>query len=111
MAWTLLVVAGLLEIVWATSLKFAAGFTKPGPTVLTIGAMIASFLLLGRATRSLPLGVAYSVWVGIGAVGATLAGRWLLSERLTPAQGVCLAFIVAGVIGLKVLTPGASTAG
>ncbi|CAG0966232.1 Guanidinium exporter [Phycisphaerales bacterium] len=103
--WILLFIAGLLEVVWATGMKYTAGFTKLWPTLGTFAAMIASFLLLARAMQSLPLGVSYSVWVGIGAVGSVLTGVLLLHERLSAAQVVCLMLIGIGVAGLKHSTP------
>lgn len=103
--WILLLIAGLLEVVWATGMKYTAGFTRLWPTIGTVAAMIASFLLLARAMRSLPLGVSYSVWVGIGAVGSVLTGVFILHEKLTVPQIVCLLLIGIGVVGLKVTTP------
>jgi quaternary ammonium compound-resistance protein SugE len=100
--WILLLVAGLLEVVWATMLKQTAGFTKPLPSALTLAAMGASFFLLARAMQSLPAGTSYAVWVGIGAVGTVIAGAVLFGERVTIAQAACVALIVAGVLGLRV---------
>ncbi|MDX9910288.1 MAG: multidrug efflux SMR transporter [Phycisphaerales bacterium] len=105
MVWAMLIVAGLLEVVWASAMKASHGFTRVGPSVLTIVAMLASFGLLAIAMKHLPLGVAYGVWVGIGAVGAALVGWLVMGERLSPAQGVCIALIAAGILGLKLLTP------
>lgn len=102
-AWTMLVIAGLLEVVWAVGLKHTSGFTKLWPSVLTIGAMLASFFLLARAMQTLPLGVSYSVWVGIGIVGAAIAGVVLLGERLSVGQIACIALIGAGILGLKLM--------
>jgi quaternary ammonium compound-resistance protein SugE len=102
MAWTLLVVAGVLEIGWAIGLKFTEGFTRPWPSVLTGGAMIASMYLLAVASKSLPIGTAYAVWVGIGAVGTALLGIAFLGESRDAARLLCIGLIVAGVAGLKV---------
>ncbi len=103
--WIFLVVAGLLEVVWATSMKYTDGFTRLRPSLLTLAGMVASFALLARAMMSLPLGVAYAVWVGIGATGAAVTGAVLLGERLSPVQVVCLVAIAGGIVGLKVTTP------
>lgn len=101
MNWVYLVVAGLLEVVWAIGLKHTDGFTRPVPTTLTIGAMVGSFYLLSLALKTLPLGVAYGVWVGIGAVGAALAGIVLLGEAVTALKLASLLLVVAGIVGLK----------
>jgi quaternary ammonium compound-resistance protein SugE len=105
LAWIYVVVAGLFEVVWSTSMKTTDGWTRLWPSVLTIGAMLVSFFLLAKAMQSLPLGVAYAVWVGIGTVGAALAGWLLLGERLTGPQWACIALIAAGIAGLKFTTP------
>lgn len=109
-AWIILVVAGLLEIVWAVSLKRTQGFTALWPSVLTLAAMLGSFFLLARAMVTLPTGVAYAVWVGIGAIGAALVAATLFGERLNAAQIGFLAMIAAGIIGLKVVTPAPAAA-
>lgn len=101
MAWTLLFIAGLLEIGWAIGLKYTEGFTKPLPSVLTVGAMIASIGLLGLALRTLPVGTAYAVWTGIGAVGTAILGIYLFGEAATAMRLVCIGLIVAGIAGLK----------
>ncbi len=101
LAWALLVVAGLFETGWAVGLKYTAGFTRPLPTLLTIAAMVVSMGLLGLVARQLPIGTAYAVWTGIGAVGTALVGIWLFGETATALRLVCLALIVAGVLGLK----------
>lgn len=101
MAWTLLVLAGLLEVGWAIGLKYTEGFTRPLPTVLTVASMIASMALLGLATRTLPIGTAYGVWVGIGAVGAGILGIVLLGESASPARLAFMALMVVAIIGLK----------
>jgi quaternary ammonium compound-resistance protein SugE len=104
-AWIMLVAAGLLEIVWAVGLKYAEGFTKPVPSAITISAMVASMWLLAQAARTLPLGTAYAIWTGIGAVGAALLGIMLFSESANVVRLGCIALIVVGIIGLKVATP------
>jgi len=101
MAWFILLVAGLLEVGWAIGLKYTEGFTRPLPTVLTVGAMVASIGLLGVAMKSLPVGTAYAIWVGIGAVGTALLGMWLFKEPATVGRLLSLALIVAGIVGLK----------
>ena len=105
MAWALLVAAGILEIGWAIGLKYTDGFTRLWPSVWTIGAMVVSMYLLALAARTLPIGTAYAVWVGIGAAGAMILGMVLLGEPRTLARIACVALIVAGVIGLKLLEP------
>jgi quaternary ammonium compound-resistance protein SugE len=104
--WLLLVLAGLFEIGWAIGLKYTDGFTKPVPSALTIGAMIVSMYLLALAARTLPIGTAYAVWTGIGAVGAALLGMMLFSESANAMRLACIALIVAGIVGLKLSTPG-----
>jgi quaternary ammonium compound-resistance protein SugE len=101
MAWLLLVVAGLLEVGWAIGLKYTEGFTRPLPTVATVGAMVLSVGLLGVAMKSLPVGTAYAVWVGIGAVGTAALGVVLLGEVASVGRLASLALIVAGIVGLK----------
>ncbi|EHR40170.1 MULTISPECIES: DMT family transporter [Alishewanella] len=101
MAWLILFLAGLLEIVWAIGLKYTAGFTKPWPSVITLAAMIASFVLLGQALRTLPLGIAYSVWVGIGVVGTVIFGAWLYGESLSVLKVASILLILLGIVGLK----------
>jgi len=105
MAWLYLVIAGLLEVGWAIGLKYTQGFTKPVPTVLTVLSMIVSFFFLSQALKTLPVGTAYAVWTGIGAVGTALLGIALFGEPRTPLRLLCLLFIVAGIVGLKVVTP------
>ena len=101
MAWVVLFIAGILEIVWAVGLKYAEGFTRLWPSVATVVAMAASVLLLGLAIRDLPLGTAYAVWTGIGAVGAAAAGIILFGEAATTLRLASIAFIVVGITGLK----------
>lgn len=102
MSWTLLVLAGLLEVVWAIGLKYTEGFTKLWPSVLTLAAMGVSFYLLSLAMRSIPLGTAYAVWVGIGAVGAAIAGMIIFKEPATILRIVSLLLVIGGIVGLKV---------
>ena len=104
MSWIILVIAGLLEVVWAIGLKYTHGFTRLTPSVITLTAMIVSIVLLSWAMRSLPGGTAYAVWTGIGAVGAAITGILLLGESASLARIASLALIVAGIIGLKLST-------
>jgi quaternary ammonium compound-resistance protein SugE len=101
--WLTLSVAGLLEIGWAVGLKYADGFTKPMPSVLTLVAMVASMWLLAQAARQLPIGTAYAVWTGIGAVGTALLGMVLFGEPRTALRLTCIVLIVSGIVGLKAL--------
>ncbi|GAA3566643.1 hypothetical protein GCM10022265_15670 [Marinobacter xestospongiae] len=105
MAWILLILAGLFEVGWAVGLKYTEGFTRLWPSVWTIAAMALSFGLLSVALKSLPLGTAYGVWVGIGAIGTVLLGMVLLGETASLARIVSVLLIVAGIIGLKLATP------
>ena len=105
MAWIYLSIAGLLEVVWAYSMKLSEGFSRPVPAVVTIVAMIASFTLLALAMRSLPLGTAYTVWTGIGAVGAFILGIVLLGEALNLMRVVAAALIVGGLVLMKLSSP------
>lgn len=102
-AWMLLVAAGLLEVVWATSMKASQGFTKHHFTSITLVAAALSFWLLGLSLRQLPVGTAYAVWTGIGAVGAATLGIVYFGESLTLARIGCIALIVLGILGLKLL--------
>lgn len=101
MPWLTLFVAGLLEIVWATAMKQSHGFTRIAPTAIMAAAMIGSFWLLAIAMRQLPLGTAYMVWTGIGAVGSFVIGAALLGEPVTPARLAAAALIVAGILAMK----------
>lgn len=101
MSWLILFIAGLLEVVWAVGLKYTHGFSRLVPSVITIVAMIASMALLSWAMKSLPVGTAYAVWTGIGAVGAAITGILLLGESVSPMRIASLALIVMGIIGLK----------
>ena len=105
MAWIYLFVAGLFETAWAIGLKYSAGFTKLGPSVLTIVAMIVSLYLLALALRTLPIGTGYAVWTGIGTVGAALLGIFLFNESREIPRIFCILLIVAGIIGLKLTSP------
>ena len=106
MAWIILVVAGIFEVGWAIGLKYNAGFTRLWPTVGTVLAMVISLWLLGVAMKSLPVGTAYSVWVGVGAAGTVALGIVLLGEPANAARLISVALIIAGIVGLKLATPG-----
>lgn len=106
MQWTLLVIAGLLEVGWAVGLKYSDGFSRPWPTAFTAAAITGSLWLLALAMRTLPVGTAYGIWVGIGAVGSALLGAALLDEPLGAGRLTSIGLIVAGVAGLKLTTPG-----
>lgn len=101
MPWILLVIAGLFEIGWAIGLKYTHGFTRLWPTVGTVTAMVISIALLGLAMRTLPVGTAYAVWTGIGAVGTVILGIVLFGDPANAARLICVALIVAGILGLK----------
>jgi quaternary ammonium compound-resistance protein SugE len=104
-AWLSLFLAGLCEIAWAVGLKYTEGFSRLWPSVGTIAAMIASFVLLSSALKTLPVGTAYAVWTGIGTVGVALLGITLFGESASIARLGCIAAIVGGIVGLKLLTP------
>ena len=104
MAWFTLLLAGLLEIGWAIGLKYTDGFTRLWPSVATLSSMLVSLLLLASALRSLPLGTAYAIWTGIGAVGTVTLGIILFGEPATLGRLICVGLIVAGIAGLKLLT-------
>ena len=105
MSWAILVLAGLFEIGWAIGLKYTDGFTKLWPTVGTVVSMVVSLGLLGIAMKSLPVGTAYAVWVGVGAVGTAILGIVLLGEPANAGRLVSFALILSGIIGLKLATP------
>jgi len=105
MNWAILLVAGLFEIGWAIGLKYTEGFSRPWPTVWTILSMVLSVGLLGVAMKTLPVGTAYAVWVGVGAIGTALLGIMLFDEPANAARLVSLALILAGIIGLKLSLP------
>ena len=101
MPWVILSLAGLLEVVWAVGLKFTAGFTRPVPSVVTVAALAASVWLLAIAARTLPIGTAYAVWTGIGAVGTVIVGIVKFGESASVFRLICVGLIVTGLIGLK----------
>ena len=105
MAWIILIIAGLFEVGWAIGLKYTDGFSRLWPTVFTVLAMIVSVWLLAIAMKSLPVGTAYSVWVGVGSVGTVALGIVLFGEPLNAARLISVALIVAGIMGLKLATP------
>lgn len=104
MAWLLLFVAGVFEVCWAVGLKYTEGFTRLWPTLATLAAMGVSVLLLAMAVRQLPLGTAYAIWTGIGAAGTVIAGIVLFHEPATALRLGCVALIISGIIGLKLLS-------
>ncbi|MGL4316345.1 MAG: quaternary ammonium compound efflux SMR transporter SugE [Pseudomonas sp.] len=101
MSWIILFLAGLFEVGWAVGLKYTDGFTRPLPTLLTVGAMIVSLALLGLAMKELPLGTAYAIWTGVGAVGTVIAGIILFGESMALVRLLSVGLIVAGLLGLK----------
>ena len=103
MPWLLLLLAGLFEVAWAIGLKYTDGFSRPLPTLLTLSAMGVSVLLLAMAVKQLPLGTAYAVWTGIGAVGTVLMGIWLFNGPATLARVLCLLLVIGGILGLKLV--------
>lgn len=104
-SWIMLAAAGLFEIVWAIGLKYSDGFTKTVPSAITITAMAISMWLLAQAARDLPIGTAYAIWTGIGAVGAAILGIMLFQESANLVRIGCIALIVLGIVGLKLSTP------
>lgn len=104
MAWLYLLIAGLLEIVWAIGLKYTEGFTRILPTSITVVAMIFSVIFLGLALKTLPIGTAYAIWTGIGIVGTTVLGMVLFNEPADVLRIVCILLIITGIAGLKFLT-------
>lgn len=107
MDWIILLIAGLMEVVWSVGLKFTQGFTRLWPSLITVAAMVISMLLLGRALRTLPLGTAYAVWVGIGILGAAIGGVWFFKEALPPLRLFFLVLLAVSIAGLKLTTPSA----
>ena len=104
MSWIILLFAGLFEVGWAVGLKYTDGFSRPLPTALTIGAMVVSLGLLGLAMKELPLGTAYAIWTGVGAVGTVIAGIILFGESMALFRLASVALIIAGLVGLKMST-------
>ncbi|MGE0736250.1 MAG: quaternary ammonium compound efflux SMR transporter SugE [Alphaproteobacteria bacterium] len=105
MAWVILFCAGLFEVGWAVGLKYTDGFSRPIPTILTVVSMIVSLGLLGLALKTLPLGTAYAIWTGVGTIGTALLGIFLFGESAAALRILCIALIVAGIVGLKLATP------
>ena len=105
MAWGVLLLAGLLEVCWAVGLRYTEGFTRLWPTLGTAASLVASMGLLGVALRTLPLGTAYAVWTGIGTIGTAVIGILVLHEPASAVRMVCIALIVAGIVGLKLASP------
>ncbi|MDX9850980.1 MAG: quaternary ammonium compound efflux SMR transporter SugE [Anaerolineaceae bacterium] len=105
MAWLILLIAGLFEVVWAVGLKYTEGFTRLWPSVITAAGMVVSLYLLSVALKQLPIGTAYAVWTGIGAVGTALIGIFFLGEPRDIARVLSILLIVAGIVGLKVFSP------
>ena len=105
MAWGILFLAGLLEVGWAVGLKYTEGFTRLWPTVATAAALVASMALLAVSLRTLPLGTAYAVWTGIGTIGTAILGVVLFHEPASAVRLACIALILAGIVGLKLVSP------
>ena len=105
MNWIILILAGLCEVGWAIGLKYTEGFSRLWPTVWTVVTMMISLWLLGVAMKGLPVGTAYSVWVGVGSVGTVILGIWLFGEPATAGRIISIGFILAGIVGLKLSTP------
>lgn len=103
--WSLLLLAGLCEVVWAIGLKYTRGLTRPGPTLITLFAYLGSFVLLAQALKLIPLSIGYAAWVAIGVIGTVIAGITMFNEKLSAVQILCLVFIAGGVVGLKLATP------
>jgi quaternary ammonium compound-resistance protein SugE len=104
MAWLYLILAGILEIGWAIGLRYTDGFSRLWPSIGTILAMVASFICLSQAVKTLPIGLAYTIWTGIGAVGTVILSHWLLGETINGLGVVFIALIIAGIIGLKLVS-------
>ncbi len=101
MDWIYLIIAGLLEIVWASTLKYTDGFTKPVPSLITLSTLAASFILLAQALKTLPTGTGYAVWTGIGVVGTAIVGSLFLGEPRDLPRFICIGLIVIGIVGLR----------
>lgn len=110
MAWSVLIVAGLFETAWAVGLKYSDGFTRLVPSVLTLIALAISMVLLASAVRTLPIGTAYAVWVGIGAFGAAILGVVLFDEAMTPQRAAFLVLLLVAIVGLRITNGGAPPA-
>lgn len=104
MAWVYLMAAGLFECVWAIGLKYTEGFSKPIPSIITVIAMAISFALLSNAMRTIPIGTAYAIWTGIGAIGVALIGIFFLGESKDTLRILCLLLILCGIVGLKLVS-------
>ena len=104
MSWVILIIAGVFEVAWAIGLKYTNGFSRLWPSVGTLAAMLASVVLLAVAMKELPVGTAYAVWTGVGAIGTALLGIYLFGDSASPARLACLAMIAAGIIGLKIVS-------
>ena len=104
MEWLWLAIAGVFEIAWAVGMKYTAGFTRPLPTALTVGAMVASIVFLAQALKTIPVGTGYAVWTGIGAAGTALLGIYLFGESAAPLRLACIGLIVTGIVGLKTVS-------
>lgn len=104
MVWLILFLAGLFEVTWAIGLKYTEGFSRLWPSVFTLAAMAVSVFLLAKAMKTLPVGTAYAIWTGIGAVGTVIMGIILFHEPATPARLICLGLIISGIIGLKLVS-------
>jgi quaternary ammonium compound-resistance protein SugE len=105
MAWINLAIAGILEVLWAISLKYTEGFSKLWPNLITVVGMIASFYFLAQALKVIPVGTGYAIWTGIGAAGTAILGIILFGESAAPARLACITVIIAGIIGLKLTSP------
>lgn len=101
MPWIFLLIAGVFEVIWATCLKFSDGFSKLNYSIYTVIGMIISFYFLAQATKTLPIGTAYAIWTGIGAIGATIVGILIFKESMTPARGFFVIVLLVGIVGLK----------
>lgn len=100
-AWLVLIIAGLLEVVWSVGLKYTQGFTRPAPSIITGAAIVASMILLAHAARTLPIGTAYAVWVGVGVLGAAIGGAVLFHEAMPPLRIAFLVLLLVAIVGLK----------
>lgn len=107
MAWTLLFIAGIFEIIFALGLKYTQGFSRLAPSVVTVVAGAASVAILSQSVKALPVGAAYAMWTGIGAIGTTIMGMWLFNEPRDVARLVCLGLIIIGIVGLRLISTAA----